>query len=89
MDVEWDEYNRREIAAHAVSEAEAERATEDLGLLLGVVERGGERRLLRLGRTAAGRVLAVVLTPRGTGVRVVTARDASPKERRRWRQLHG
>jgi uncharacterized DUF497 family protein len=44
-----------------------------------------ERRSAIIGATTAGRLLFVVFTLREGLVRVVTARDATPAERRRYR----
>ena len=46
----------------------------------------GERRRAVLGRTDSGRLLYVVYTPRHARLRVVTARDATDPERRRYRR---
>ena len=43
---------------------------------------GQEARYAALGRTTAGRWLAVVFTIRGTLIRVISARDMSRRERR-------
>ena len=47
---------------------------------------GGERRRAALGTTLAGRLLFVVFVRRDTVIRVVTARDASVRERHRYRR---
>lgn len=45
-----------------------------------------ERRWAYLGATEPGRVLFVVYTHRGRHVRVVTAREATDREKRRYRK---
>jgi uncharacterized DUF497 family protein len=85
----WDEFSRGEIARHDVTVAEAERAAGDVGFLLAKARRSGEVRVSTLGRTDGGRLLLVVITQRGELSRVVTARDASRRERRIWRHWHG
>jgi hypothetical protein len=46
--------------------------------------RGEEARFTALGRTALGRLLAIVFTFRGDRIRVISARDMSRKERREY-----
>jgi uncharacterized DUF497 family protein len=47
---------------------------------------GGEERWALLGATDAGDILFVVFTHRNGLIRVVTARNATKKEKRRYRQ---
>lgn len=78
-DFQWDDANEEHIARHGVTPAEAEE------LFFGRFELRRSRlgRYLVLGRSAAGRHLAVVIDKLGAGwVRVVTARDMSGAERR-------
>lgn len=42
----------------------------------------GEQRFTCLGTSAAGRLLAVYFTERGDDVRIISAREMEPKERR-------
>jgi uncharacterized protein len=44
-----------------------------------------EARYYVLGKTDAGRRLFLVFTPRGSRIRVISARDMSEQERRRYR----
>lgn len=46
----------------------------------------GERRRAILGMTVAGRLLFVVATQRTGQIRVITARDATSRERQRYRR---
>ena len=46
----------------------------------------GEARGAVIGATDAGRILFVVFTRRRSTVRVITARDATPAEKRRYRR---
>lgn len=51
-----------------------------------VVERTRESRFLLIGQTVGGRFLAVIVASRGSGVYgLVTAREATDSERRRYR----
>jgi uncharacterized protein len=79
---DWDDANVRHIGRHKVTVAEVEQAF-DATLLHGAAEvRGSEMRVSFLAPTHVGRLLAVTFTVRGSLIRVVTARDASRKERK-------
>lgn len=79
QDFEWDEDNEEHIARHGVEPAEV----EEVFFFRFSVRRGRQGRYVVLGRSAAGRHLSVVVERKGGGlVRVVTARDMSPAERR-------
>jgi uncharacterized DUF497 family protein len=74
---QWDSGNLRHIAAHGVSQQEAEQAVlNDLVEIRWEVIRGEERNL-SVGRTNSGRVLVLSLTVRGDAIRIVTAFPAS------------
>ena len=45
-----------------------------------------ETRILALGMTAAGRLLTAAFTVRGKGIRIISVRDMSRKERRAYDQ---
>jgi uncharacterized protein len=77
----WDDANIAHITAHGVSPEEAEE----------VLSRGPRARRSRfdryvgIGPTEGGRFLLVVFRKLGHGVvRVITARDATPKEKRAY-----
>lgn len=46
----------------------------------------GERRFVSLGVGAKGRVLVVVYTYRGAGIRIISARNAEPHERSQYEE---
>lgn len=76
---QWDDANEEHIARHGVTPAEV----EELFIARILVRRGPMGRYLVLGRSAAGRHLSAILEKLGGGwVRVNTARDMAPKERR-------
>ncbi len=84
---EWDTGNaRKSEERHGVSQAEAEQAFFNEPLLVAGDARhsGSETRFHALGRT--GRVLHITFTLRDRGrlIRVISARDASRKERGRY-----
>jgi len=77
----WDDTNLTHIAAHGVSPEEAEQA---LSRAPGA-RRSRFDRYVAIGPTEDGRFLVVVFRRPGGGlVRVITARDATPKEKRAY-----
>lgn len=82
---EWDEHNESHIADHGVEGWEAEEALLDPNRIAATVYRTPENRWGALGATEAGRILFLVFTRRKGKIRVVTARDAKVKEKRRYR----
>ena len=82
---DWDEGNRdKNWAQHRVSMAECEQVFFNAPLIVASDEEHSqeERRYYVLGQTNAGRRLFVVVTVRGTLLRVISARDMSRTERR-------
>ncbi len=84
---DWDEGNAgKNWRKHAVRFSEC----EELFLRAPIVAPDGARparvkeRFTALGRTALGRLLSIVFTLRGDRIRVISARDMSPKERREY-----
>lgn len=80
---EWDHGNIAHIARHRVRPHEVEE------IFYGevCVFRGRRRRFLAYGQSFSGRYLFVVFEARGRGkIRVITAREMSPKEKQRFRQ---
>ena len=69
---------------HRVTPTESEQVFFNRPVLVAADERHSaqEVRFAALGRTTAGRHLAVVFTTRGTLIRVISARDMSRRERR-------
>ena len=86
VEVEWDgrkaEANRRK---HGVGFEEAMFVYYDERALSVDDNRFEERRFLTIGRDAVGRLIAVVATWRGTRIRLISARRATSRERRRYR----
>ncbi len=84
---EWDEANVGHIVRHGVEPWEAEEALLDAGRIgVAAYNARGERHWAALGATESGRVLFVVFTRRWDRVRVVKGRDATGKEKRRYRK---
>lgn len=86
MRFEWDEDNEEHVARHGVDIEEWEAAYNDLNKKARPAHSGPERRRALLGRTDSGRLLHLVFTLRGKVVRPVTARDATFRERRMYRE---
>lgn len=84
---DWDAANEEHIARHGISTEEAEEALLDRRRI-GVAgyNLAGERRWAVIGATESSRILFVVFTRRGGLVRVVSARDATGANRRRYRK---
>lgn len=82
---DWNEGNLDHIAMHGISAEEAEEALHDPWRLPApVYQVEGEVRRGALGATTVGRLLFVVFTRRGDLIRVITARNATERERRRY-----
>jgi len=77
----WDSENIEHIAAHRVEMDEVEEVCYERNLIERV---GGEKHAV-LGQTAEGRYLFVIVANRGAGeCRVITARDMTDAEQRRF-----
>lgn len=84
---EWDAGNAgKNWGLHRATQPESEQVFFNRPVLVAADDRhsGQEARYAALGRTNAGRHLAVVFTIRGTLVRVISARDMSRRERRMY-----
>ena len=84
MRFEWDAAKAASnLDKHGVSFDEATRAWDDADMMLVPMLRDAEARVRALG-SVDGNVIAVVFTMRGTSARIISARDASRQERRRY-----
>jgi uncharacterized DUF497 family protein len=79
---DWDQGNLGHIALHRVTAEEVEEVLEGDLVHTTADVRSGEIRITVLGLTEGGRLLSITFTQRGSRVRVVTARDASRRERK-------
>ena len=85
MTYEWDWVKAgTNVRKHGVSFADAVSALEDDMALTVEDDSADERRWVTLGRDHFGRVLVVVYSWRGDEIRIISARRASLKERRRY-----
>ncbi len=73
MDFDWDRENISHLRRHRVASREAEEVLQNDPLIAEFQQYGWEERLLVLGQTNTGRLLAVVYTERENRSRVVTA----------------
>ena len=85
MEVEWDS---RKAAAnlrkHGVDFADAATVVYDDQAVTIPEERSDEERFVTIGMDALGRVLVVVYTWRDERLRLISARKATPRERRQY-----
>jgi uncharacterized DUF497 family protein len=83
---EWDPGKvRLNVRKHGVSFADAVASLEDEGALtMRDPFSDDEERWVTMGRDVLGRVLVVVYTWRGERVRLISARKATARERRRY-----
>ncbi|HUX87513.1 MAG TPA: BrnT family toxin [Chloroflexota bacterium] len=82
---DWDDGNVDHVRDHGIEPEEAEEALLDPRALgVGVYNVRGEQRQGALGSTENGRILFVVFTERHRQPRVITARDATTTEKRRY-----
>ena len=85
MSFEWDYLKAaRNLLKHNIDFADAVAALDD-ALAITILEEGfGEERFVTLGTDAFGRLLVVVYTWRGDRIRIISARKATPSERRQY-----
>ncbi len=86
---QWDDGNRdKNLEKHGISDPECEELFFNDPLIVGVDEEHSqdEPRGYALGRTSAGRNLFIVFTVRRHLVRVISAREMTRAERRRYDQ---
>ncbi|MDQ6833914.1 MAG: BrnT family toxin [Chloroflexota bacterium] len=82
-DLIWDDWNEGHIARHNVTPAEVEEVTANRPF----TTRGRKDRYRLIGQTDSGRLLTVIVAPRGSGIAyVLTAREATREERRAYQQ---
>jgi uncharacterized DUF497 family protein len=87
MDLEWDAWKAEiNLRKHNVDFAEAAVAIEDDRAITTIDEDSGEVRFVTLGIDILGRVLVVVFTVRQERVRLISARRADARERRRYQE---
>ena len=79
----WDDWNITHIARHKLTPEEV----EDMCHKDPLIQAGKKSRILLIGPTAKSRMITVILDPEGKGKYYpVTARDASRKERKLYKE---
>lgn len=84
---QWDEGNiDKNLVKHRVTNLECEQIffNEPLVVVEDLNHSQRERRYYALGRTDTGRLLFVAFTIRNNLIRIISARDMSPKERKKY-----
>ena len=85
MKVEWDYLKATlNLEKHNVDFADAVTVLDDDLAITIRDETSGEERFVTLGIDALGRLLVVVYTSREDCIRIISARKATPRERRRY-----
>ena len=91
LEFEWDpEKAEANLGKHGVSFEEASTVFGDpLGRLAYDAEHSrGEERFVLFGRSEAGRLLAVMHAERGEAIRLISAREMTPNERKQYEEFH-
>lgn len=87
MEFEWDEAKATSnLRKHDVDFADAVGVFDDPFALSMLDDGTGERRFVGIGTDLLGRVIVVVYTFRGDKVRLISARRATPTERKRYEE---
>lgn len=85
MDIIFDpKTNALNLRKHGIDLAEVEGVFYDPTAITIEDSDHGEQRFVVLGTDGFGRILVVVYTYRGEGIRVISARRAEPHERRQY-----
>jgi uncharacterized DUF497 family protein len=85
VEVEWDSRKAASnLKKHGVDFADAATVLYDDFALTVSDEHADEERFVTLGMDALSRVLVVVYTWQGEGIRLISAREATPRERRQY-----
>lgn len=91
MEFEWDpEKAEANLRDHGVAFTEAQTVFGDPHevTIPDPDHSDGEFRFLSLGRSEADRLLIVSYTERGSRIRIISAREATPRERREYEPEH-
>ncbi len=87
IEFEWDDENRKHLAAHKVTPAEFEYVLTNNPVDLGYELVDDEDRYRAVGLTGTGRLLTVVWTPRNGSVRAVTAFPATVSDKKAFLEI--
>ena len=87
MDLEWDERKAdANLRKHGVDFADAGTVLHDDHAITIPEGESGEERFVTTGLDALGRVVVVVYTWRAERARIISARPATPRERRQYEE---
>ena len=87
MPFEWDRGKASaNLRKHGVRFADAVSVLEDARAITVPDESSGEERWITLGVDTMGRALVVVFTWRGERIRIISARRATARERRQYKE---
>lgn len=87
VDYEWDPRKAaKNLRKHGVDFADGVIALEDELALTLDDDQLDEQRFVTIGADALGRVLVVIYTYRGENIRLISARKATPRERKQYRE---
>jgi uncharacterized DUF497 family protein len=90
MAYEWDpEKEKTNYAKHGVHFADAVGALEDERALTEPDESSTEERFKTLGMDFLGRIIVVAYTYRGQDIRLISAREAKPRQRASYERARG
>ena len=84
IEFDWDDENRKHLAAHNVRPAEFEQAMNNDPVDLDYQRIDGEERYRSVGLTNRGRLLSAVWTIRNGKVRAITAFPSSAAEKKAY-----
>ena len=84
---DWDDDSEGHILEHGLSPDDVEDAFYNPHVPTPAYNQDDERRYGLIGVTNDGRIITVIYTHRAGHIRVVTARDGSPSEKRRFRHI--
>ena len=85
MDYQWDpDKARANLQKHGISFADAVTVFSDERALTIEDDDPSEERFVTLGMDAIGRILIVVYTYREEGIRIISARNATARERKQY-----
>jgi len=87
MDYEWDSNKARaNLRKHGIDFADAVGVFEDELALTIDDEHPEEERFITIGMDTLGRILTVIYTWRGEVIRIISAREATARERKQYEE---
>lgn len=91
--LDWDSANIQKLAKHDIEVADVESVLSMTFICVGKIEAPedinilwGEDRFLIIGKHADSRLFAIIWTPRGDRIRVISCRRARPNEKKAYQE---